>query len=151
MENARGVSVPRWFRIVSVLALIWMLFGILSFVMDPLTSEATLAEMSETHRQLFEARPLWLFVVYGVSVFSGLAGAVGLVMRKVWAVHAFAVSLVFIVIQFVYVLFVMDAVGLLGAAEALPFPMVIFTIGALLLWLSVRARQQGWIGTAPSA
>lgn len=147
MENATTVSVPPWFRVVSVLALVWMLFGVLSFVMDPLTSEAALAEMSENQRQLFEARPLWLFVVYGVSVLSGLAGAVGLIMRKAWAVAAFLVSLVFVVIQFVYVLFVMDAIGLLGVAEALPFPVVIVTIGALLLWLSVHARQKGWIGT----
>ena len=148
MENTTEVSIPRWFRVVSVLALVWMLFGVLSFVMDPLTSEATLAEMSEAQRQLFEARPVWLFIVYGVSVLSGLAGAAALVMRKGWAVQAFLVSLVFVLVQFVYVLFVMDAIGLLGVAEALPFPLVIFTIGALLLWLAVHARQKGWIGTA---
>ena len=140
------MTTPRWYWVVAVLALLWMLFGVLAFIMDPLTDEAALEQMSEAQRELFEARPLWLFVVYGIAVFSGLAGAVGLVMRRGWAVAAFAVSLVFVVVQFVYVLFVMDAIGRIGAAEALPFPLVILTIGAVLLWFSMMSRRRGWIG-----
>jgi hypothetical protein len=139
------MTTPRWYWIVAVLALLWMLFGVLAFIMDPLTDEATLEQMGQAQRELFEARPLWLFVVYGVAVFSGLAGAIGLVMRRGWAVAAFAVSLVFVVLQFVYVLFVMDAIGRIGVAEALPFPLVILAIGIVLLWFSVVSRRRGWI------
>lgn len=139
------MTTPRWYWIVAVLALIWMLFGVLAFIMDPLTDEAALEQMSEAQRELFESRPTWLFVVYGIAVFTGLAGATGLVMRRAWAVTAFAVSLVFVVVQFVYVLFVLDAIGRIGA-EAVPFPVVIVAIGAGLLWFSIRARRRGWLG-----
>ncbi len=139
-------TTPRWYWIVAGLALIWMLFGVLAFVMDPLTDEAALEQMSEAQRELFEARPTWLFVIYGIAVFTGLAGAVGLLMRRAWAVSAFTVSLVFVVIQFVYVLFVLDAIGRLGLAQAAAFPVVILAIGAGLLWFSVVARSRGWIG-----
>jgi hypothetical protein len=137
--------VPRWYWIVAGLAVVWMLFGVLAFIMDPLTDEATLAEMSQAQRELFLARPTWLFVVYGVAVFTGLAGAIGLLLRRAWAVSAFAVSLLFVIVQFIYVLFVMDAIGRIGAAEALPFPILIFVVGAGLLWLSVVARKRGWL------
>ncbi len=136
---------PRWYWIVAVLAVLWTLFGVLAFIMDPLTDEAALEQMGEAQRELFEARPNWLFVVYAISVFSGLAGAIGLLMRRSWAVRAFAASLIFVIVQFVYVLFVMDAIGRIGAAEALPFPLVILTIGAVLLWFSIHARRRGWI------
>jgi hypothetical protein len=38
-----------------------------------------------------------------------------------------------------------STIGLLGASESLPFPIVIFVIGALLLWLSIHAKGQGWL------
>ncbi len=142
---------PRWYWIVAALALVWMAFGVMAFIMDPLTDEAALAEMSEAQRELFLARPTWLFTVYGVSVFSGLAGAIGLLMRRGWAVTAFGLSLVFVIIQFVYVLFVMDAIGRIGAAEAVPFPILIFTIGAVLLWFSLRAKRRGWLKSASTS
>lgn len=138
-------TTPRWYWIVAVLALLWTLLGVLAFIMDPLTDEAALEQMSQAQRELFEARPTWLFVVYGLAVFTGLAGAIGLLMRRAWAVSAFAVSLVFVVIQFVYVLFVLDAIGRIGAAEAVPFPVVIFAIGSGLLWFSIVARRRQWI------
>ncbi len=136
--------IPRWYWFVSGLAVLWMLFGVLAFIMDPLTDEAALAQMSEAERELFLERPTWLFVIYGIAVFSGLVGAVGLLMRRSWAVTAFVVSLVTVIIQFIYVLFVMDAIGRIGAVAALPFPLVIFVIGAGLLWFSLFARRNGW-------
>ncbi len=139
--------VPRWYWFVAGLALVWMLFGVLAFIMDPLTDEAALAQMSEAERELFLARPNWLFVIYGMAVFTGLAGAIGLLMRRGWAVGAFAVSLFFVVVQFVYVLFVMDAIGRIGAAAALPFPLMIFSIGVSLLWFSLHMRRRGWLGS----
>ncbi|MDQ2069073.1 hypothetical protein [Natronospira bacteriovora] len=144
--NTEATQPPRWYWIVSGLALVWMLFGLLSLIMDPMTSEEALAEMSEAQRELFEARPAWLFAVYALAILSGLGGTVALLLRKAWALPLFTVSLVAVVAQFVYVLFILDAIGRIGAAEALPFPLVIFTVGALLLWLSVHANRRGWIG-----
>lgn len=145
MSEGKALKPPRWYWVVAGLVVVWMLFGVLAFIMDPLTDEAALAQMGEAQRELFEARPGWLFVVYGVAVFAGLAGAVGLLMRRRFAVPAFAVSLVFVVVQFFYVLFVMDAIGRIGAAEAVPFPLVIMGIGIGCLWLSLHARSRGWL------
>jgi hypothetical protein len=101
--------------------------------------------MTEAQRQLYESRPQWLFLVYAVAIFSGLVGATGLLLRKAWATTAFAISLAAVIVQFGYTFLAMDAVRLLGAGAALPFPIVIFAIGAFLLWFSLRARKIGWI------
>jgi hypothetical protein len=136
---------PTWYWVVSWLAVIWMLFGVMAWVMDLMTDEAALAELSEAQRQLYAARPQWLFAVYGVAIFSGLAGAVGLLLRKSWASMLLVLSLAAVIVQFGYTFIAMRAVEVLGAAAAIPFPVVIFLIGAALVWFARLARKSGWI------
>lgn len=146
MTTATLNPAPRWYGIVAVLAVLWMLFGAFALIMDAVTDEAALAELSEAQRQLYAARPAWIFFIYAVAVLSGLAGAVGLLLRKRWAVEVLALSLVAVVVQFSYLLIGMGAVEVLGPAAALPFPLTIFTIGAALVWLAWYARREGWLG-----
>ncbi len=134
---------PRSYWIVSLLALLWMLLGVAAWTLDLMTDEQALASMSEPQRQLYAARPPWLFVVYAVAIFSGLLGAIGLLMRKRWAIALLGLSLVAIVIQFGYTFIGMDAIRILGAAAALPFPLMIFGIGAVLLWFARRSQRAG--------
>jgi hypothetical protein len=136
---------PTWYWVVSGLAVLWMLFGVMAWVMDLMIDEAGLAELSEAQRQLYAARPQWLFVVYGVAIFSGLAGAIGLLLQKSWASTLLGLSLAAIIVQFGYTFFGMRAVQVLGAAAAIPFPLVIFLIGAALVWFARRSRKVGWI------
>jgi hypothetical protein len=140
-----GSKPPTWYWVVSGLAVLWMLFGVMAWVMDLRTDEAALAELSEAQRQLYTARPQWLFAVYGVAIFSGLAGAIGLLLRKSWASMLFGLSLAAIVVQFGYTFLAMHAVEVLGAAAAIPFPLVIFLIGVALLWFARWARKTGWV------
>lgn len=139
------VTPPRWYLVVSGLAVVWMLFGVAALVMDAMMDEAALAAMSEGQRRLFESRPAWIFAVYAIATLTGLAGAVALLLRRSWAVPALAVSLAAVTVQFGYVFLVMDAVGQIGAAAALPFPITIFVIGAVLLWFARMADHRGWL------
>lgn len=136
---------PVSYWVVSILALLWMLVGVAAWFMDLLTDEAALAQMTDAQRELYTRRPQWVFLVYAVAIFAGLAGAVGLLVRKGWAVTAFGVSLVAVIIQFGYTFLVMRAAELLGTAAALPFPMFILVVGALLLWFSSRSKRRGWL------
>lgn len=140
-----AVKPPAWYWIVAALALVWMAIGVAAWVMDLLTDEAAIAQMSEAQQQLYRSRPTWLFAVYAVAIFAGLVGAIGLLLRKGWAVSSLAVSLIAIIVQFGYTFLGMDAIRVLGAAAAVPFPLVIFAIGAVLLWFSAHARKRGWI------
>lgn len=145
MDSGSLAKPPRSYWIVSTVALVWMLLGVVAWTMDLMTDEQALAGMSEPQRQLYAARPQWLFTVYAVAIFSGLLGAIGLLMRKRWSVAMLLISLVAIVIQFGYTFLGMDAVRILGAGAALPFPLVIFCIGVVLLWFATRARRSGFL------
>ncbi len=143
--SAAAIKPPTWYWIVSSLALVWMLFGVMAWTADLMMTDEMAAQMSDAQRQLHEARPQWIFVVYGIAIFSGLLGAIALLLRKGWAVVAFAISLAAVVVQFGYTFIVMKAAQVLGAAVALPFPIVIFAIGAALLWFARHAKRVGWL------
>ena len=145
MNVSKDVRPPTWFRIASWLALLWMLSGAAAFVMDLMTDEAALAQMTPAQRELYEARPQWLFAMYAVAIATGLAGAVGLVLRKAWAVPALAVSLVAVVIQFGFTIFGMRAIERVGVSAALTLPIVVFIAGSLVLWLAATARKAQWL------
>jgi hypothetical protein len=145
MNVSKDVRPPTWFRIASWLALLWMLSGAAAFMMDLMTDEAALAQMTAAQRELYEARPQWLFAMYAVAIVTGLAGAIGLLLRKAWAVPALAVSLVAVVIQFGYTIFGMQAIERVGAVQALSLPIVVFIAGLLMLWLAQTARRFRWI------
>jgi len=143
--NAMTNRPPRWYWVVAILATLWMLFGVVAWCMDLMMDPATIAQMPEAQQQLYQSRPQWLFVVYGVAIFSGLLGAIGLLLRKRWATSLFLLSLLAVVVQFGYTFVAMHAVELLGAAQALPFPIVIFVIGVALWWFSGKAGKRGWL------
>ena len=142
MASARA---PWWYWAVAVLALAWMLVGVLAWVMDLRMTPAQLAQLGEAQQQLYAQRPQWVFVVYAIAVFSGLAGAIGLLLRRRWATTCCAVSLVAVVLLFGYTRLVMVAIRLLGRAPALPFPLVRAAFAGFLLWFARYARRHGWI------
>lgn len=145
MDASAHTRPPRWYWIATGLILAWMLVGVAAWMADLMMDEAALAELPDAQRSLYERRPGWLFGVYGVAVLAGLAGALGLLLRRAWAVPALGLSLAAVVVQMGYTLTVMDAIGTLGAAAALPFPLLIIGIGVAALWLSVHARRRGLI------
>lgn len=143
--NASSQPIPRWFWVVAVLITLWMCVGVMAFAMDLMMDETTLAALPEAQRTLYETRPSWLIAVYAVATLGGVAGAIGLLMKKAWAVPALLISLVAVIVQFGTVMLVMDAIALLGAAEALTFPAVIVIIGAASWWFGTVAKQRGWL------
>ena len=145
MTDVSPENPPRGYWIVAGLALLWMLFGVVAWLMDFMMDEAALEQMSEGQRQLYAARPQWVFAVYGVAIFAGLAGAAGLLLRQRWSIAALAVSLLAVIVQFGYTFFVMNAIGHIGAGAALPFPLLILAIGVALLWFASRASRRGWL------
>lgn len=62
------------------------------FLQTSLTAEQV-AAMPPDRQLVYEAMPDWLTVAYAVAVFGGVIGAVGLLVRRRWAVWAFAASL----------------------------------------------------------
>ncbi len=144
MTEVAPSSTPGWFRIVAILGLIWNVLGVVSYFMHVTMSEASLAAMPAAERELFESFPPWVTGAFAIAVFAGLAGALGLVMRKRWAVGLLGVSLLAILVQMVYTLVLSDMVSVMGADAAI-LPVLIVVVGVALFWLARMASMRGWL------
>ena len=81
---------------------------------------------------------------YAIAVFSGAIGSLGLVLLKKWARPVLIVSLVAIVVQQIWVIFMSDAAAVHGPA-AMALPLTIVVVGALLVWLAGMGEKRGWL------
>jgi hypothetical protein len=138
------VSRPKLFWVVAVAALLWNLIGVLMFFLQVGMTPEQLAALPSEQRQIHEAAPSWLDIAYGVAVFAGVLGAIGLLLRKRWAVTLFLLSLLAVLVQMVSVYLLTPAWTLLGPS-GLVMPLVIVLI-ALGLWMySSKAAARGWL------
>ena len=67
---------PVWFWIVSVVALLWNMLGVIAFVGQMMMTPDMLAQLPEAQRVQIEARPMWATIAFGIAVFGGAIGLV---------------------------------------------------------------------------
>lgn len=143
--NAVVVRRPAWFWIVAVLALLWNLVGVAMAWMQYSMTPEQLAQLPEAQRSLHQAMPGWLWAVDFVAVLAGVLGSLLLLMGKRLASPVLWLSLVAVVVLFGYCLFPGRMLEVLGAAQALPMPVLVTAIAVFLVWFARKATARGWI------
>jgi len=136
---------PRSFLIVSIVALLWNLLGVMSYIMQVTMTGEMMASMPEAERALYESMPSWVTGAFAIAVFGGVAACVGLLLKKAWCVPVFLVSLVAIIVQFGHWLFATDSIAVIGN-EVFLMPALVTAIAVFLVWYSRNARAKGWLG-----
>lgn len=136
---------PASLRVIGWLALFWNLVGVVMFIMQTNLTPEQVAAMPPDQQLVYEAMPGWLTIAYALAVFGGVIGAFGLLVRKRWAVPAFAVSLLAVLVQMAGVYAFTPAWEVSGVA-GLPMAVLLIAICAFLLWYARRAEARGWIG-----
>lgn len=135
---------PRSFLIIGIIALLWNLMGVASYIMWVTTSPEALANMPEAERALMESSPAWATGAFAIAVFGGTLACVGLLLKKAWSVPVFLVSLIAIVVQFSHWLFMTAAIEVYGS-ETFLMPSLVTIIAIFLLWYSRDAKTKGWL------
>jgi hypothetical protein len=136
---------PRWFWIAAILLLLWGMMGVTAFYFDVAATEQQIAKLSAYDQALRASRPAWLVWVYGVAVWSSLAGAIVLLARSRFSRVLFSASLLLVVVMFGYIFATTDLIAVKGFATAAGFPLVILAIAIFQVWLSGVAARRGWI------
>lgn len=144
MNVSTSSAVPRWFWVVAIIAIVWNVVGVASYLMEVTTRETSLAALPAAERALYAMQPEWVTGAYAIAVFAGLAGCVLLAMRRALAAPLLALSLAAVLVQMFYVFALSDALTVQGASSAV-LPAAIVVIGAVLLWLAMHARRRGWL------
>ncbi|AGH49516.1 hypothetical protein G432_08955 [Sphingomonas sp. MM-1] len=145
MDRLDATKPPAWYWLVAVLALLWEGAGCFAYVSQVGMSADALAQLPAAQREIWMMMPVWVTGAYAIAVWAGLAGAVALIVRRRWAQPLFLVSLAAAIVQFGWTFLATPIMRTVGAAAAVPFPIFIILVAALLAWFSGRAAGRGWL------
>ncbi|ACG77677.1 conserved hypothetical protein [Phenylobacterium zucineum HLK1] len=142
METSARTPWHLW--VVGIVALLWNGFAGYDYVMTNLQGEAYMRQMGMTEPQIahFNAMPTWMMAVWAIGVWGGVLGALLLLLRRKWALHAFVASLAAFIVSLVY------TYGMTNGAEVMGQTVMIMQ-GVILVsclffaWYAWRVTKQG--------
>lgn len=140
-DNRETIHAPAWFPLAAIAAVLFEGFGAYSYLVHVTTDPNSL---TIDQRDLVLAMPVWMTGAYAVAVWTGLGGALLLLMRRRLAAPLLLVSLVSALIQFGGLLVVPALRNLVGSDELL-VPFVILVLCYAIWHLAWQARRWGWL------
>jgi hypothetical protein len=143
MNKNTSRSAPALFWAVAIAAVIWNLLGVVAYLMEVTMSEEAMAALPEAQQALYAAQPSWVTGAFAIAVFSGLGGSIALAFRRSFATAVLSASLIAVGLQMFYVFALSNTVAVMGLNSAI-LPSLVISIGAALVWFSLRARKKGW-------
>ena len=149
MQQAVVTRTPVHLWIVGGLATLWNAFGCFDYLMTRTRNMDYLASSMpgvDPNAMLayVDAMPIYAQIGWGLGVWGGLAGAILLLLRSRFAVHAFGLSMLGIILSIGYSLTLAPPPPA-GADEGMGavMPYVIIVVGAALLYYAWAQRSKG--------
>ncbi|MBT1688640.1 hypothetical protein [Dawidia soli] len=133
-----------WFWIVSILALLWNLMGIMAYIMRVTMTPEALQALPEQERALYTNVPVWATAAFAVAVWGSTLACVLLLIRKKLAMPVFVISFIAILIQMVHSLFISNSIAVYGPGGMI-MPVMILVIGLYMILFSRQATSKGWL------
>jgi len=133
-----------WFWVVSALALVWNVMGVMAYLAQVMMSPEALQAMPENERALYESVPAWATGAFAVAVWGGALGCLLLLLRKKLAKPVLVLSLMGIIVQMVHSLALSNSMEVYGPG-GLIMPVMVLVIGVGLIWFSGKATANGWL------
>ena len=145
MDESTLPRPPLWYWVVAILALLWQATGCYFYVVQVRMDATDLAQLPQGQAAAFAAMQSWQWALFAIAVWSGLAGAIGLLARiRRLAVWGLWLSLIAALVQYGYA-FTTPEIRALPPAEALPLPIAIGVIGLALVLFAGSAANRGWL------
>lgn len=145
MNESAKTRAPVWFLVVSILFLLWNLFGLAVFILTVfvLTTRDALenAGLNAEQAELMLSTPTWVNIAFGTAVVFGVLGSLALVMKRALAIPLLVISLVGVLAQNTYTYLLSDAIDIMGVGAS---PVVIAAAIAAVPF-AVFCRKQGWL------
>jgi hypothetical protein len=97
-------AAPWHLWVVGIVSLLWNGYGAYDYLMSKTQGEAYYRQLGATDAQIafMNGYPMWMQVVWAIGIWGGVLGAVLLLLRTRYALHAFVASLAAFVVSLVY-------------------------------------------------
>ena len=147
IEQATPAKVPFWFWLIGALLLIWNGCAVMDYLMSTTLNENYFQAFQEPLRsemiEFIGDMPAWVKVAWAIAAFGGFAGAGLWLLRSRTSHWAFLVSIVAMIPNFVWQLFIADTPALPGWVHV--FTILIIGIAAWEVWYTRRLTARGWL------
>ena len=94
------------FWIIGIAALIWNIMGVSAYLGQAYMTDEILNALPEADQLYYTNIPAWVTAAFAIAVFAGTIGCLVLLLRKSWAIILFILSLVAVLIQFIFNFFI---------------------------------------------
>lgn len=137
-----AATTPKHLWIVGVLALLWNCMGAFDYLATQLQMESYMSAFTEEQLDYFYGFPAWAVSGWAIAIWIGLAGTVGLLLRRKWSVIAFSISLAGLAVSSIYTLLLTNGLEIMGSSATI-MTTIIWAVSIFLVWYS---RQQAKAG-----
>ena len=127
---------------VGIVSLLWNAFGAFDYLATHLRLDFYMSQFTAEQIAYFDSFPGWAVAGWAFGVWGALAGSIGLLLARRWAVWAFSISLAGLAVSSVYMCLRSEAVAMMGPISIV-MSAIIWIVAIALLWYSVRKKNQG--------
>jgi hypothetical protein len=145
MQQAVSARTPAHLWIVGILSLLWNCFGAYDYTMSHMRNMEYLGKMGDANAMLayMDAMPMYAKIGWGLGVWAALLGSVLLLVRSRYAVHAFALSLLGMILSFGGQYLGSPPPAAMTEGMAKYVPLFIIALGLAQLWYAWREGKEG--------
>jgi hypothetical protein len=138
--NETRANTPVHLWIVGVLAVLWNAIGCFDYFATQTKLESYMSQFTPQQLEYFYSFPAWADAGWAIGVWGSLLAAIGLLLRKAWAVWLFGLAILGLGVTTVYNFVLSDGMAVMGSGAAM-FTGVIWII-ALFLFFYARAMAK---------
>ncbi|WP_225036378.1 hypothetical protein [Winogradskyella sp. SM1960] len=132
---------PISFWIISVLALIWNIVGVMAYLFRAFITDDQIAQLpKEQQAEFLVDYPVWYTAAFALAVFCGALGCFMLLIRKKWAYVLFVFSAIGAIVQHMYLFLNVEM-----STTTLIMPIMVILVCLFLIWFSKKSISKGWI------
>lgn len=143
--ETKKIKAPAWFAILSIIALIWNLVGVLAYFGHVLMTEEMKNALPPEQLTAMEAAPIWVIAAFNVAVWGGVIAAILMLLKRKSALFFFQISFAGIFLQQIHTFFFIDAVVIFGVFQGLIMPAILMFIGVIFILVNGHAVKQKWL------
>lgn len=143
MDDTRFTPRPlqKWFWIGAVAVLLFMLAGVAGYFV---TVTTPIDQLPADQQAKMAAMPGWQTAVYAIAIWTGLLGAIALIVRRRWAVPLLLLSLIGAIGTFLPFAIV-PQVRELGTAGDWVAAVIVIGLCWVSFWFARSSQQRGWL------
>ena len=129
------------FWVISILAIIWNLIGVIVYLGQAYMTDNMKALMTEEQLAIIENSPIWATAAFAIAVWFGLLGSILLTLRKKLSKSVLYISLLGVIVQLIYNFFMSNAIEVY-VTQGIIQPLITLAISLFLVSYAKQADKK---------